>query len=314
MHTQTETKKSKSKKPNGKPSTTEWHTTFIRLGDVVIDADWNSRDLEVLGSGADKQGATEAPTHELSDDELRDSLRAQGMIQPCGVRLVAGAHHLVWGFRRMRAALDVWGPEHVLGFYVAEVDDYGALNLNLLENLQRRNLKPHEIAKTLHRMKRARPERTIRELAGDVGLSYPYVSNLVRIANKSHPVLWDLFMHFGTSFGHGITYKDFVSIVKLPKDEQLDAWHALIAEREGKIAERGGKARARKRPTDKTLTSYLGAIEDMHAPPAFRQGVTFGIQVALGERGWTPKAWRAPKPKPKPKRKASKRKQKKGSR
>jgi len=320
MHTQTEAAK-KSKK-NGKATPGDYRRVTLRLGDVVIEDAWNSRDLEAMGSGAPKEGATDGPAHELSDDELRYSIQSQGLLQPCGVRpmptAAEGGFHLVWGFRRARAALSVFGPDRELEFCVADVDDYGALNLNLLENLQRRNLKPYEIAKTLDRMKRARPERTVRELAADVGLSYPYVSNLVRIATKAHPTLWDLFMHFGCNFSQGITYKDFVSIVRLPKDEQLEAWEALLAERQGKVDARGGKTRARKRPTDKALTNYLGAIEDMPAPPAFRQGVTFGIQVAMGERGWTQRAWRAPKPSKrkasKPKRKASKRKAKKGGR
>lgn len=303
-----ETTTSKKKKKNGvagwpppRVGSSVGDTKLLRLGDVVADDTWNSRSTATaFGTGRVDDGQTEAPDRELTDDELADSIKQHGILQSCGVRLddVGGdeppRYLLVWGFRRFRTAMRVLGPDAMVTFTVAKVDDYGARALNLTENLQRKALRPFEIAMALDKMKRAKPERMPRELAGDVGLSYPYVSNLLRVATKACPQLWDLFVSLGTSYGNGITYKDFVSTVRLSKDEQMAAWQALVDERTGAKAagSKGSQSKASKGPSALTLAGFLSNASRLKGPEPFKAGVAYALQVALGERAWFgPGAW-----------------------
>lgn len=262
----------------------------LRLEEVIIEAAWNSRDTEhVQGTGKLNLVPTLTPDNDLSDQELRDSIAQYGILQACGVREVSGHYHLVWGFRRFSAAMEVLGPKYLTDFVLktrnkdAVLDDYEARILNLTENLQRKNLQPFEIARTLHLMMKGNPGLTVKQLSEDVGLSYSYTSNLVRISKRACAQLWDIFCTYGTSFGSGITYKDFVSIVALPKDKQMKAWHKLVDERTGKGARASGAKGSKKAPSAMTLEGFLMNVSKIEGPPAFRDGFSYGLQVALGD-------------------------------
>src|SRR5881296_1931877 len=76
--------------------------------------------------------------------ELADSIKEQGIIQPLIVREKAGVYELIAGERRWRAAqlLDL---KHV-PVLVRQAEDRAVLELALIENLQRENLNPLEEA------------------------------------------------------------------------------------------------------------------------------------------------------------------------
>ncbi len=260
----------------------------LRLDEVIVEATWNSRDTEhKQGTGRPNIAEALSPDSELSDKELADSIAQHGILQACGVREANGRYRLVWGFRRYTAALAVFGSKYTTDFVLktrnkdAVIDDYEARILNLTENMQRKNLQPFEIARTLHLMMKGNPGLTVKQLAEDVGLSYSYCSNLVRIAKRACKELWDIFCTYGTKFGSGITYKDFVSIVALPKDKQMKAWNKLVDERTGKGARVTG-AKGGNKPSNMTLEGYLMNVAKVEGPPAFRDGFSYGLQVALG--------------------------------
>lgn len=76
--------------------------------------------------------------------ELADSIRAQGIIQPLIVRDRQTHYELIAGERRWRAAQSINLPE--VPVIVREADDAAVLELALIENLQRENLNPMEEA------------------------------------------------------------------------------------------------------------------------------------------------------------------------
>src|SRR5262245_59342584 len=76
--------------------------------------------------------------------ELADSIKAQGIIQPLVVRPTADGFELIAGERRWRAAQQLGWRE--VPAIVREADDRAALELALIENLQRENLNPLEEA------------------------------------------------------------------------------------------------------------------------------------------------------------------------
>jgi len=76
--------------------------------------------------------------------ELADSIKAQGIIQPLVVRPKPDGFELIAGERRWRAAQQLGWKE--VPAIVREADDRAALELALIENLQRENLNPLEEA------------------------------------------------------------------------------------------------------------------------------------------------------------------------
>ena len=87
------------------------------------------------------------PRKHFSEDALRelaDSIREQGIVQPLIVRPVGDAFELIAGERRWRAAQMLGLAE--VPVIVRAADDRAALELALIENLQRENLNPIEEA------------------------------------------------------------------------------------------------------------------------------------------------------------------------
>lgn len=88
------------------------------------------------------------PRHRFDTEkiqELADSIRQNGVVQPILVRPLANGFELVAGERRWRAA-------HLAGLstipaVIRNIDDRKALELSLVENLQRNDLSPVEVAK-----------------------------------------------------------------------------------------------------------------------------------------------------------------------
>ena len=120
-------------------------------------------------------------------DELAESIQRYGLIQPITVRpLPGGYYQIIAGERRWRAAR-MAGLEEV-PVCVVEADDKRAMELALVENLQREDLNPIE---------EARGYRTLmddygmsqEEIATAVGKSRPAVANALRLLSLAPAVL-----------------------------------------------------------------------------------------------------------------------------
>ena len=119
--------------------------------------------------------------------DLADSIREHGIIQPLTVRkLASGYYQIIAGERRWRAAR-LAGLTQVPAI-VIEADDRKAMELALIENLQREDLNPIEEAegyKTLIETYHMTQE----DAAATVGKSRPAVANATRLLALSEPVL-----------------------------------------------------------------------------------------------------------------------------
>jgi ParB family chromosome partitioning protein len=87
---------------------------------------------------------------EASLDELAESIRSRGMLQPIVVRPVDGQHQIVAGERRWRAAQRA--QLHQVPVIVREFDDRTALEMALIENIQREQLNALEEGETYRRL------------------------------------------------------------------------------------------------------------------------------------------------------------------
>jgi ParB family chromosome partitioning protein len=127
------------------------------------------------------------------DDEalaaLAQSIREKGLLQPLLVRPVAeedAAFELVAGERRWRAAQRV--GLHEVPVVVRPLADAEALEIALVENLQREDLAPLEEAEAYRRLI-AEFGRTQKTLAAAVGKSRSHVANTLRLLSLPEPVL-----------------------------------------------------------------------------------------------------------------------------
>jgi len=124
--------------------------------------------------------------HQESLQDLADSIREQGVVQPIVVRTIgAGRYEIIAGERRWRAAQ--LAGLHEIPAVVREVDDRGAIAIALIENIQRENLNPIEEARALKRLV-DEFDATHEEAAHAVGRSRAAVSNLLRLLELEETV------------------------------------------------------------------------------------------------------------------------------
>jgi ParB family chromosome partitioning protein len=129
------------------------------------------------------------PRHDMhteSLDELADSIRAQGVVQPIVVRPVGkDRYEIIAGERRWRAA-QLAGLQEI-PVVVRDVPDRAAIAMALIENIQRENLNPMEEAHALQRLI-DEFEMTHQQAAEAVGRSRTGVSNLLRLLDLNEDV------------------------------------------------------------------------------------------------------------------------------
>ena len=111
-------------------------------------------------------------------DELAESIRQKGILQPLLVRRTSGGFELIAGERRLRAAQRV-GMENV-PVLVRDVNDPEMLELALIENIQRENLNPIEEARAYRRLMEEF-DLTQEEVAARVGKERSTVANTLRL-------------------------------------------------------------------------------------------------------------------------------------
>ena len=125
--------------------------------------------------------------------ELADSIKAQGLVQPIVVRPISEAegpgqprrYEIIAGERRWRAAQ--LAGLHEIPAVVRHVPDSAAIAMALIENIQRENLNPLEEARALERLI-GEFEMTHATAAEAVGRSRAAVSNLLRLLELSDEV------------------------------------------------------------------------------------------------------------------------------
>ncbi len=118
-------------------------------------------------------------------EELASSIREHGVLQPILVRPMGDGYQLVAGERRWRAAIRA-GLQTIPAL-VEELDDDAALEIAVIENLQREDLSPLEEA-TMYDKMVTEHGYSIRKLAQKLGKDKGYLENRLRLADAPEEI------------------------------------------------------------------------------------------------------------------------------
>ena len=122
--------------------------------------------------------------------ELADSIRTFGLIQPVTVRRqLNGKYQIISGERRFRASR-LAGMD-MIPAYVRNANDQGMLEMAIVENIQRENLDPIEVAMSYQRLIEE-CSLTQEQMAGRVGKKRASVTNYLRLLKLPAKVQHDL--------------------------------------------------------------------------------------------------------------------------
>ena len=112
--------------------------------------------------------------------ELADSIREHGVLQPILVRPSGSQYELVAGERRWRASR--MAGRDTIPAIVVDFDESTALEVSIIENLQREDVSPLEEATMFRRMTEAFGY-SVRQLAQKVGRDKGYIENRLRLSD-----------------------------------------------------------------------------------------------------------------------------------
>ncbi|WP_312931437.1 ParB/RepB/Spo0J family partition protein [Stutzerimonas nitrititolerans] len=153
-------------------------------------------------------------------EELAQSIKAQGVMQPIVVRPVGGGRYeIIAGERRWRASQQA-GMEKIPAM-VRDIPDEAAIAMALIENIQREDLNPIEEAMALQRLQQEF-QLTQQQVADAVGKSRVTVSNLLRLIALPDEIK-TLLSHGDLEMGHAR------ALLGLPLEQQVEGARHVVA-------------------------------------------------------------------------------------
>ena len=219
------------------------------------------------------------PRSQMDDEglqELADSIKAQGVIQPVIVREHGlSQYELIAGERRWRASQLAGLAE--IPVVIKSIGDEAALAMGLIENIQRENLNPIEEAQGLKRLV-DEFGLTHETVAKAVGRSRSAVSNSLRLLALPEPVQEMLFLR-QLEMGHAR------ALLSLPVMEQLslaqkavkNGWSVREVERRSQLAQQA--------PQEKKAKTVSPDIRYLNEALTEKLGVRAEVQTANHKRG-----------------------------
>lgn len=219
------------------------------------------------------------PRQNFTEQDLADlsqSIREHGVVQPVIVRSVRGSdrYELIAGERRWKAAKRAGLTE--VPAIVRDVDDKTALELAIIENVQRADLNPVEEARGYQQLVEEH-KYTQADLAQVIGKSRSHVANTLRLLTLPEPVL-NMLTDGSITAGHArtlITIDDPVSLAKQIIEQGLSVRQveALTQDDGGTKAGSAQKSKS-KTAKDANTKALEKAISD-----------AIGYSVTISDRG-----------------------------
>ncbi len=165
------------------------------------------------------------PRQRFAEDELqelRDSIKEQGILQPLLVRKDDEGYELIAGERRLRAAR-LAGLKQV-PVIIKKISEPKLLEMSIVENIQRQNFNPIEEAEAYHRLI-TEFSLTQDQAASRVGKSRSAVANFLRLRQLPDPIK-DSISDESISMGHARALLGIDT-----STQQLAAWRAVVSKR-----------------------------------------------------------------------------------
>lgn len=206
--------------------------------------------------------------------ELAESIKSQGIIQPILVRpIVGGRYEIIAGERRWRAAQLAHLQD--VPVLVRDIPDEATLAVALIENIQRENLNPVEEAVGLKRLMNEF-DLTHEEIAKSVGRSRTAVTNLLRLLSLSHGAK-QLLEHGKIEMGHAR------ALLGLPVEQQ-DYAAAQVHKKKLSVRQTEALVRQIVQPPKQTKKQSKSAdIQRLEEDLAEKLGTTVSVQDENGK-------------------------------
>ena len=216
-------------------------------------------------------------------NELADSIREHGVLQPLLVRpLPGGSYQLVAGERRWRASR-MAGLQEV-PVVIREMDEEQAMEIALIENLQREDLNAIEEA-TGYKQLMERYGMTQEQVAKRVGKSRPAIANALRLLNLPQKVM-DMVGEGEVSPGHAralLAFDDQDRIVEIAQKVKTGKYSVRDIERMAKNQDEK-KEKAAKDPEEPAWGGKSAFLTEMEIAMSMEMGRKVRI-IPNGEGG-----------------------------
>lgn len=216
-------------------------------------------------------------------NELADSIREHGVLQPLLVRpLPGGSYQLVAGERRWRASR-MAGLQEV-PVVIREMDEEQAMEIALIENLQREDLNAIEEA-TGYKQLMERYGMTQEQVAKRVGKSRPAIANALRLLNLP-PKVMDMVGEGEVSPGHAralLAFDDQDRIVEIAQKVKTGKYSVRDIERMAKNQDEK-KEKAAKAPEKPAWGGKSAFLTEMEIAMSMEMGRKVRI-IPNGEGG-----------------------------
>ena len=218
------------------------------------------------------------PRRDFDEEELEalsESISIHGIIQPLTVReLSSGYYQIIAGERRWRAARMAGLSE--VPVVIVEADDKKAMELALIENLQRQDLNPVEEAMGYQSLMEEYG-MTQEEAAGRVGKSRPAVANALRLLNLC-PTVLEMVRNGELTAGHARA----ILVLKDARKQQQAAQriHALgLSVRQAELLCKNMTRQTPPQPKVTLAVDYIGECEKSLSKHLGR-----GVKIVNGKR------------------------------
>ena len=211
-------------------------------------------------------------------EDLKDSIKEQGILQPLLVRKDNNGYELIAGERRLRAA-KLAGLAQV-PVVLKKISDSKLLEISIVENIQRENFNPIEEAEAYHRLI-AEFSLTQDQAANRVGKSRSAVANFLRLRQLPDEIKESI-REGSLSMGHARALLGISAA-----DQQLTTWRAVVAKN---LSVRQTEALIRRLKSEKKRPKVTAATSEDRYFSDMAQELSrhFGTKVMIrksGQRG-----------------------------
>lgn len=189
-------------------------------------------------------------------EDLRDSIELHGVVQPIIVRRVGDRYAIVAGERRFRASR--MANLRTVPAIIRDFSDSEVMEVALIENIQRENLNPIEVASAIDFLVKQH-DLTHDEVAKRIGKSRPAVTNSLRLLTLPNSVQ-DKLRSGKLQMGHAralAAIKDDAEIERLADRAASQGWSVRETEKRASAAnepKQGNKPKKNTKPAKSTLS------------------------------------------------------------